>query len=76
MIVHETVGVTKPVIAFVDEGKDFEKCLSVLIIFEYGFFIVAPAGDVIHRAGVFYAQWTSHKGEFSRSLNKSPIVWT
>jgi hypothetical protein len=55
MIVHETVGVTKPMIAFVDEGKDFEKCLSVLVIFEYGFFIVAPAGDVIDRAGVFYA---------------------
>ena len=55
MIVHETVGVTKPVVAFVDEGKDFEKCLSVLVIVEHGFFIVAPVGDVIYRAGVFYA---------------------
>jgi hypothetical protein len=55
MIVHETVGVTEPVIAFVDEGKDFEKCFPVLVIFEYGFFIAAPAGDVIDRAGVFYA---------------------
>ena len=55
MIVHEAVSVTEPVIAFVDKGKDFEKCLSVLIILEYGFFIVAPVGDVIHRARVFYA---------------------
>ena len=55
MIVHETVGVTNPVIAFVDEGKDFEECLSVLVIFEYGFFIVAPVRDVINSAGVFYA---------------------
>ena len=55
MIVHETESVTKPVVAFVDEGKDFEKYLSVLVIFEYGFFIVAPAGDVIYRARVFYA---------------------
>ncbi len=49
-----TSRVTKPVVAFVDEGKDFEKCLSVLIIFEYGFLIVAPVGDVINRARVFY----------------------
>jgi hypothetical protein len=55
MVVHEAVGVTQPVIAFVDEGKDFEKGLSVLVVFEYGFFIVAPVGDVIYRAGVFYA---------------------
>ncbi len=47
MIVHETVSVTKPVIAFVDEGKDLEKCLSVLVIFEHGFFIVAAVGNVI-----------------------------
>ena len=26
MIIHETSGVTKPVVAFIDEGKDFEKC--------------------------------------------------
>jgi hypothetical protein len=55
MIVHETVGVTKPVIAFIDEGKDFEKCLSVMVVLEYGFFIVAPVSDMIYRAGVFYA---------------------
>jgi hypothetical protein len=55
MIVHETVGVTKPVVAFIDEGKDFEKCLAVLVLFEYGLFIVAPVGDVIYRAGIFYA---------------------
>jgi len=54
MIVHETVGVTKPVIPFVDKGKDFEKSLSVLVIFEHGFFIVAPVRDVIYRAWVFY----------------------
>jgi len=55
MIVHEAVSVTELVIAFVDECKDFEKCLSVLVIFEYGFFIVAPVGDMIYRARVFYA---------------------
>jgi hypothetical protein len=55
MVVHEAVGVTQPVIAFVDEGKDFEKGLSVLVVLEYGFLVVSPIGDVIYRAGVFYA---------------------
>lgn len=55
MIVHEAAGVTKPVIAFIDRGKDFEKCLSVLVILEYGFFIVAPVSVMIYRTGVFYA---------------------
>jgi hypothetical protein len=55
MIVHEAVSVTEPVIAFVDEGKDVEKYLPVMVILEYSFFIVAPIGDVIHRARVFYA---------------------
>jgi hypothetical protein len=55
MIVHEAVGVAEPVIAFIDMGKDFEECLSVLVVFEYGFFVVPPVGDVIHRAGVFDA---------------------
>jgi hypothetical protein len=76
MVVHETVGVTKPVVAFVDKRKHFEKCLAVLVIFEHGFFIVAPTGDMINCAGVFYAQRTSHKSEFSRNLNKCPTVWT
>jgi hypothetical protein len=65
MIVHKAVGVTEPVVAFIDEGKDFEKCLSVLIVFEYNFFIVAPIRDVIHRAGVFNAKWTCHEGSLS-----------
>jgi hypothetical protein len=37
------------------EGKDFEKCLSVLVIFEYVLFIVAPVCDMVYSAGVFYA---------------------
>ena len=38
MIIHETVGVAKPVAAFIDEGKDFDKYIAVMVIFEYGFF--------------------------------------
>jgi hypothetical protein len=42
-------------ITFIDKGQDFEKSLSVLVIFEYNFFIVTPIGDVIYGTGIFYA---------------------
>ena len=70
MIVHEAIGVTEPVIAFIDEGEDFKKYLSILVVFEYGFFVVAPIGDVIHRSRVFYAKWTGHDGRISEVLTK------
>lgn len=65
MIVHEAVGMTEPVVAFIDKSKDFEKGLSILVVFEYVFSIVAPIGDVIHRSGVFYAKGTRHEGSLS-----------
>jgi hypothetical protein len=37
MIVHKAVGVAEPVVAFVVEGQNFEKRLSILAVFEYGF---------------------------------------
>ncbi len=52
-------------VAFIDQGKDFEKGLSILVVFEYVFFIVAPIGDVIHRSGIFYAKGTGHEGSLS-----------
>jgi hypothetical protein len=74
MVVHEAVTVAQPMVAFIDVREDFEKCLAVLVVFEYGFFIVAPVGDVIHGARVFDAERACHIGEFSRSLDESPTV--
>jgi hypothetical protein len=74
VVVHETVGVAKPVVAFIDVGKDSEKRLPVLVILKYSFFVVSPVGDVIHRAGVFDAQRTSHEGSLSESSSKSQTV--
>jgi hypothetical protein len=65
MIVHETVGVAEPVVASIDESKDLKKCLSILVVFEYGFFIVAPIGDMIYGSGVLNAKWTGHEGSLS-----------
>jgi hypothetical protein len=74
MVVHEAITVAQPMVALIDVREDFEKCLAVLIVFEYGFFIVAPVGDVIHGAGVFDAKRACHIGEFIRSLSKSTTV--
>ena len=55
MVVHEAVTVAQPMVALIDVREDFEKGLLVLVIFEYGLFIVAPVSDMIYCAGVFYA---------------------
>jgi hypothetical protein len=67
---HETIGMANPVVAFIDQGKDFEKSLAILVVFEYVFFIVAPIGDVIHRSGVFYAKGTGHEGSLTEDWIK------
>ena len=70
VVIHEAVSMAKPVIAFIDVSKNPQKGLPVFVVFEYGFFVVAPIGDVIHRSGVFYAKWTGHERRLSEVLSK------
>jgi hypothetical protein len=65
MIIHEAISMAKPVVALVDVGKDFEKCFPILIVFKYGFLVVAAVGNVIYRAGVFYAEGPGHGGSLA-----------
>ena len=51
--------------ALIDVREDLEKCLSVLVVFEHGFFMVPPVGNVIHDAGAFNAERSSHKESLS-----------
>ena len=55
MIVHEAVGVAKPIIPFNDDAKDSEKILSVLIVREYLVSRIAPRGDMINCIRIFYS---------------------
>ena len=55
MVVHEAIGVAKPVVAFINVGEDSEKGLPVMVVLKDSLFVVSPAGDVIHGAGVFDA---------------------
>lgn len=70
MVVHEAVGVAYPMVSFIDVGKDSEKSLAVLVVFEDGLFVVLPGGDVIHGAGVFDAQGSCHDGRLSEVCTK------
>ena len=54
MVVHEAVGVAKPVIAFIDVSKDFKEFFTVGIVFEDGLLLVSTRSDMIHCTGVFY----------------------
>jgi hypothetical protein len=55
----------------VDKGlEDF----LVRVVFEDGFLFVTAGGDVIHRAGVFDAEGTSHDEKLIRILCKSQTV--
>ena len=47
--------------------KDFEKCLPILIVLKYYFFVIAPVGDVIYSAGVFYAERSGHEGSLAEA---------
>ena len=55
MIAHQAVGVTDPVVAFIDPTKSIKKVFAILTVLEDGFSLVTAAGDVINSAWVFYA---------------------
>jgi predicted transcriptional regulator len=77
MVVHETVSMANPVVAFIHALKSIEKGASVLLVFENGFLFVPAGRDVINCARVFYAQRTGHKtnvAESSRNVNKIDLT--
>lgn len=47
MIIHEAVGMAKPMVAFVDMDKDFEKNFPVKVVLEYCLFLVPTRRYVI-----------------------------
>jgi hypothetical protein len=53
MIIHKAVGVTDPMVAFDDVLDGIEEFGPILIVSEDRLLLVAPGGDMIHRAGIF-----------------------
>jgi hypothetical protein len=61
MIGHEAVGVTYPVVAFIDVIIRVQKVLVVLLIFEDGFLFVATRCYMADCTGIFYTKRSDHK---------------
>jgi hypothetical protein len=55
MIIHQAIGMTKPVIAVADPAKDLEKGLPVHIISKNLLVVIPTTGDMINRTGKLYA---------------------
>ena len=60
MVAHEAVGMAEPVISVIDMLQGIQEILAILVVFKNGFLFISPAGDMIDRSGIFYAQRTSH----------------
>ena len=67
VVVHKAVGVTDPVIAFVDVMKCSEEILAVLVVLVHGFLFIAAGRYVIHGARVLNAKGTSHGPTIAKS---------
>ena len=68
MVVHEAIGMAKPVETIVDFFQDVEKEGTVFIIVKDLIPCIASGGDVIEGAFVFYSKWSCHKWEDSITL--------
>jgi len=55
MIIHQTIGMTEPVITPVNLVKDFEEILTALIILKNLIFVISSAGNMINSPGKYYA---------------------
>jgi hypothetical protein len=55
MVIHETVGVTEPIITTVDLVKYLKKQFAVLADLENGLFLITAGRDVINGTWIFNA---------------------
>ena len=65
VVVHHAVGMTEPVIPFIDVLERVQEVGAVLVVFENGLLFIAARGDVIDGTGVFYAEGAGHKGNLA-----------
>ena len=61
VVVHHTIGMTEPIIAFIDMLECVQEVHPVLFVFENGLLFIAAGCDVIDGTGVFYAEGAGHK---------------
>ena len=59
VVVHHAVGMTEPVIPFIDMLERVQEVDAVLVVFENGLLFIAARGNVIDGTGVFNAEGAS-----------------
>ena len=59
-----------PIVPFVDVLEGVQEVIAVLVVLKDGLLFIAARRDVIHRAGVFYAEGTGHERRISEETEK------
>jgi hypothetical protein len=67
VVVHHAVGVTEPIIAFIDMLERVQEVDAVMVVFENGFLFITARGDVVDGTGVFYAKGAGHKRNLAKN---------
>jgi hypothetical protein len=60
VVVHQAIGMAKPVITMACFRKDVKERLSVFVITVYTLSSIASRSYVIYCAGIFYPKWPGH----------------
>ena len=74
MVGHEAVGMTDPVVAFVDVLDGIQEVLAVGVILENGLLLVSAGGHMIDCAGVLNAKRSSHGGTIAENWRNGKKV--
>ena len=65
VVAHEAVAMAEPVISVIDMLQGVQEILAVLVVFINSFLFISPAGDMIDRSRIFYAQRTNYRETIS-----------
>lgn len=67
VVVHHAVGMTNPIVTFINMLECVQEVYAVLVVFENGLLFIAAGGDVIDGTSVFYAEGASHEGNLAKN---------
>jgi hypothetical protein len=60
VVTHKAVGMTEPVISFINRCKNTEEQGSVCVVKEDGALVISPGGDMVQSPGNFQSQRSRH----------------
>ena len=80
VVVHHAVGMTEPIVSFINVLERVQEVDAVLVVFENGLLFVSAGGDVIDGTGVFYAEGAGHAAMVSEKranvkIKDLTLIW-